>query len=281
MKYNYCKLNDLGVVVILKKYFDSEVKYYNYMKKIIHYLIIGLLACMMLFLIASIFHPELLTPVIEWIKTSIEKLGKWNYLLAFMAALAESLPIIGSIFPWQVIMLSVGWFYWWQWPTEFFWVMCAAILGSVLSNAVGYFLGKYYGESFFSRYGLWVGIEETELKYLKRWVDTWWAWWIILSKFHAQLRAFLPFIAGSMWFSTGRFWFFNLLASTLWSITFITIGIFFAEHYETILKYLWWIFTGIFIVVFGYFFLFQREKLKKYMREKNAEMERKYKKKHS
>jgi len=38
-------------------------------------------------------------PIIEWIKLQIESLGKWNYLLAFISALAESLPIIGTIIP--------------------------------------------------------------------------------------------------------------------------------------------------------------------------------------
>jgi len=203
-------------------------------------------------------------------------LWKWNYLLAFISALAESLPIVWTIIPGQLVMLSVWGFYGWTGIPQFFWVLIFAILWSVISNAIWYFLWKYYWESFFNNYWAWVWIEKTELKYLKKWVNTWWAWGIILSKFHPHFRAFLPFIAGSMWFKQTRFWIYNIIASTLWAATFITIGIFFAEYYETILKYLWWVFTGILVSVFAYYWFFKKEKLLEYWKEKNLEMQNKF-----
>jgi membrane protein DedA with SNARE-associated domain len=231
------------------------------------------------FLIITLFKPDIMIPVVEWIKSQIEFLGKWNYFLAFVSALAESLPIIGTIIPGQVIMLSVGGFYGSIWLAQFIWVLFCAILWSVISNAIGYFMGKKYGEDFFKHYGVWIGIEQTELKYLKKWVETWGLWGIILSKFHPHFRAFLPFIAGSMWFTKTRFWMSNIIASTLWAVFFITIGIFFAQHYEIIVKYIWWIMTGIMLAILGYYWMFQREKLMNYWREKNKEMEAKYSKK--
>jgi hypothetical protein len=61
-------------------------------------------------------------------------------------------------------------------------------------------------------------------------------------------------------------------------MTFITIGIFFAEYYEVILKYIGWVFTGILVSVGLYFWNFKRDALKTYWAEKNLEMEAKYKK---
>ena len=246
------------------------------MKKITHYIIIGLLIIMFAFLIITLFKPGILEPIIEWIKLQIESLGKWNYLLAFVSALAESLPIIGTIIPGQVIMLSVGGFYGWTGLEQFLWVLLCAISWSIISNAIGYFLWKKYGENFFDTYWVWVGIEATELRYLKKWVNTWGAWGIILSKFHPHARAFLPFIAGSMGFKQTRFWIFNIIASTLWATTFIAIGIFFAEYYEVILKYIGWGITGIILWVLWYFCFFRRAALIKYWKEKNADMEAKY-----
>lgn len=248
------------------------------LKKIIHGLIVWSLTLMFLFLTVSLFKPDILLPVIEWIKTQVEWLWKWNLLLAFASALMESLPIIGSILPGQAILLSVWGFYGGLWVTEFFSVLLAAILGSIISNGIWYMLWKYYGETFFKRYGMWVGIEQTELKYLKKWVETWGSWGIILSKFHPQARAFLPFIAGSMGFSTRRFWIYNILASTLWAATFITIGIFFAENYEVITKYIGYILLWIITCVGLYFWFYKRESLVNYWHEKNAEMQEKYKK---
>lgn len=246
------------------------------MKKITHYIIVGLLLIMFAFLIVTLFKPGILEPIIEWIKFKIESIWKWNYLLAFVSALAESLPIIGTIIPGQVIMLSVGGFYGWTGLEQFLWVLLCAISWSIISNAIGYFLWKKYGEDFFDKYWVWVGIEATELRYLKKWVNTWGAWGIILSKFHPHARAFLPFIAGSMGFKQTRFWFFNIIASTLWATTFITIGIFFAEYYEVILKYIGWGITGIILWILWYFWFFRRTALLKYWKEKNADMEAKY-----
>lgn len=248
------------------------------MKHIIHILIIASLILMFAFIILSIFNPDVLLPVIEWIKSQVESLGKWNYILAFASALLESLPIVWTIIPGQAILLSVWWFYGALGYTQFIWVLLSAIWGSIVSNAVGYFLWKKYGEDFFKRYGMWVGIEQTELKYLKKWVETWGPWGIILSKFHSHARAFLPFIAGSMGFSSKKFWIYNIIASTLWAMTFVSIGVFFAEYYEVIIKYIWHIMLGIMWTLFIYLWLYKKESLVSYWQEKNKEMEEKYKK---
>lgn len=246
------------------------------MKKLIHFLILWLLSIMFLFLIVSFFYPDILLPIIEFIKAKIELLWRWNYLLAFLSALFESLPIIWVIIPGQILLISVGWFYGATSTPALIGVILSAIAGSVVSNAFGYYLGKYYGEDFFKNYGIWVGIEQTELKYLKKWVDTWGPWGIILSKFHPQGRAFLPFIAGSMGFMKTLFWTYNIIASVLWAVVFVLIGLFFAEYYEIIVKYIGYAIMCILLWVFWYFYVFQREKFLAYWQEKNAEMEAKY-----
>ncbi|MCH8518700.1 DedA family protein [Candidatus Gracilibacteria bacterium] len=248
------------------------------MKHIIHTLMIASLFLMFAFIILSLFRPDLLLPMIEWIKVQVESLGKWNYLLAFISALLESLPIVGTIVPGQAILLSVGGFYGGLGYIEFLGVLISAILGSIVSNWIGYMLGKHYGEEFFKKYGMWVGIEQTELKYLKNGVNTWGPWGIILSKFHAHARSFLPFIAGSMGFLSKKFWIYNIIASTLWAAIFVTIGVFFAEHYEVIVQYIGYIMLGIILSILAYFWFFKRESLVRYWQEKNKEMEEKYKK---
>jgi membrane protein DedA with SNARE-associated domain len=79
-----------------------------------------------------------------------------------------------------------------------------------------------------------------------------------------------------MGFLNKKFWFYNIIASSLWAITFITIGIFFAEYYETILKYIGWFITGILLLIIAYFWFFKKEKLLEYWSEKNKEMQEKY-----
>ncbi len=247
------------------------------MKNIVHSLMLASLILMFAFIIISLFRPDLLLPVIEWIKAQVELLWKWNYLLAFVSALLESLPVVGTIIPGQAILLSVWGFYGWLGYLQFVWVMLAAILGSIVSNWVWFILGRHYGEEFFKKYGMWVGIEQTELKYLKNGVNTWGPWGIILSKFHAHARSFLPFIAGSMGFLSKKFWTYNIIASTLWAVVFVGIWVFFAEYYEVIVTFIGYIILGIMASIFVYFWFFRRQSLINYWQEKNKEMEAKYK----
>lgn len=246
------------------------------LKKIIHSLIIASLVFMFVFITISLFKPSILEWIVDWIKIQIESLGNWNYLLAFISALLESLPIIGTIVPGQVVLMSVGGFYGSTGLQQFIWIMIAAISGSVISNGVGYILGKHYGEGFFKTYGMWVGIQETELKYMKKSVNTWGPGGIILSKFHQHFRAFMPFIAGSMGLLSKKFWIYNAIASILWAATFVGVWIFFAEYYKEIIKYIQYIIFGC-MVAFGiYIWKFKKEAFLKYISEKNKEIEKKY-----
>lgn len=250
----------------------------NYMKKLIHYVIIWMLICMFAFIVISLFKPDILLPIIEWIKSQVEGLWRWNYLLVFTSSLWESLPIIGTIVPGQLIMISVWWFYGALSSSNFIGVMICAMLWSIISNAIWFILGKHYWESFFEKYGYWVWIQKTELKYLKKWVNEWGPWAILLSKFHPHARAFLPFIAGSMWFSSRKFWLYNFIASAIWASVFIVIWVFFAAHYEIIIKYIWYVMMAILAGVGVYLWIFKKDWLKKYWEEKKKEIEKESKK---
>lgn len=224
----------------------------------------------------SLFKPSILEWLVEWIKIQIESLGKWNYLLAGVSALLESLPIIGSIVPGQVILMSAWGFYGGTGWAQFIGIMIAAITGSIVSNGIWYLLGKHYGEGFFKNYGMWVGIQETELKYMKKSVNTWGPGGIVLSKFHQHFRTFMPFIAGSMGLLSKKFWIYNVIASILWAATFVGIGIFFAEYYKEIIKYIQYIILGSMWAFAIYIWKFKKEAFLRYIEEKNKEIERKY-----
>ena len=49
--------------------------------------------------------------VIDWIGARIVLLGKWNYLILFVTAMAESFPFVGAVLPGMNIMILVGGFF--------------------------------------------------------------------------------------------------------------------------------------------------------------------------
>ena len=69
-----------------------------------------------------------------------------------------------------------------------------------------------------------------------------------------------------------KFWLYNMVGSIIWAISINLLGIYFIDNYETILDNLWKIMLGILVGVFLYFYLFKRELLKQYMKEKEQEI---------
>lgn len=170
-------------------------------------------------------------------------------------------------------MLLVGGFFGKLGPAQLGYMVCFAIIGALIGNAIGYFLGKWYGHAFLEKYGDWFGLGRTELKYLKKQIEKNGAWFIIFGKFHNFTRAFIPFIAGSMGMHTGKFWIYNIIGSVLWAGTIITLGVAFVTYYKTILSYFSYILMGIMLCIVVYVYFFKREAFMVYIKEKEKEIE--------
>lgn len=212
-------------------------------------------------------------------KVVIEWLGYWNYLIVFFSALIEAFPVIGIVLPWQNILLIVGWFFGHISNENLIYVIIIASIWAIIWNYIWYILWKYYWDSFFEKYGIWFGIGKTEVKYLKSGIDKWWALWITLWKFHPMTRAFLPFIAGSMWMKSGKFMLYNAIGSIIRSIAMVVFGVIFVEYYKIFVEYSGTISIAVLILVWWYIYKFKKKEFLKYWQEKNAEMEEMSKKK--
>ena len=223
----------------------------------------------------SIFRKDLFIQFIEWVWVIISGLWSWNYLLVFFSGLAESLPIIWIVVPWQNVLLLVGWFFAQKWIDEMFLVILCASIWGIIWNYFAYFLWKKYWKTFFKKYGLWLWIWETEVSYLEKWVEKWGPIWIIVWKFQPTTRAFLPFIAWSMWMKSRKFMLYNIIWSVVYSAVIVWIGLIFVNHFKTIIKYMELIFLGIFIIAAIYIYNFKREEFKKYWEMKNREIDAK------
>ena len=107
-------------------------------------------------LLVSLTKPEWIKIGISWIWELIKTLGDWNYLIAFLSACIESLPIIGTAFPGMNIMILVGGF----WAKEHFFItIILAILGAMLGNWLGYWIGKTIGKDILDKYEDFIKIQ--------------------------------------------------------------------------------------------------------------------------
>lgn len=228
--------------------------------------------------IISIFKKEWIEAFIEWMKIVIEWMWYWNYVIAFTSSLIEAFPVIWVVVPWQNILLIVWWFFWNISKANLMYVMIVASIWALIWNYIWYLLWKIYWDSFFSKYWIRFWIWMTEVKYLKKSIHKWWAWWIILWKFHPMTRAFLPFIAWSMWMKSLRFMIYNIIWSIIRAVTIILLWVVFVEYYKVIIEHIWKIMIIIFAAVWFYIYKYKREEFKKYMIEKNEELDNLWKK---
>lgn len=249
----------------------------KFIKKIIKtiFQIINLILVAFTIIIAliSIFKKEWIVSFIEWMKIVINWLWSWNYLIAGGSSLIEAFPVLWVVVPWQNILLIVWWFFWNISHTNLIYVIIMACIGAIIWNYIWYLLWKYYWDSFFKKYWYWFWIWLTEVRYLKKWITKWWALWIIVWKFHPMTRAFLPFIAGSMWMKNWKFMLYNTIGSIIRSVTIILLWVIFIEFYKIILDYIWTIMIVIIWVVWIYIYKYKRIEFMQYLKEKNEEIE--------
>lgn len=249
------------------------------MKKIADYLIKAFIFLTIILAVITFIRPELIKEFIEWIKNIIGWLWYWNYLIIFISSLVESLPVVWVVIPWQNVLMIVWGFFAEISKVNFIFTMIIASLWAIISNFIGYYLWKIYWKGFFEKYWLWFWVWETELKYLEKGIAKWWALGIILGKFHNLARAFVPFIAWSMWMKAKTFWIYNIIWSIIRAVLIVILGVFFAEYYEVIIDYFWYIMLLILLLVWIYIYKFKRKEFMIYIKEKNEEMERKLNKK--
>ncbi len=72
---------------------------------------IGFTVLTFILVVITLVRPEWIESAINWIGELIKSLGNWNYLIAFLSACIESLPIIGTAVPGTNVMILIGGFW--------------------------------------------------------------------------------------------------------------------------------------------------------------------------
>lgn len=227
--------------------------------------------------IISIFKKEWIESFIEWMKIVIEWFWLWNYLIAWISSLIEAFPVLWVVVPGQNILLIVWWFFGNISQSNLIYVIIVASIWAIIWNYIGYALWRHFWDSFFKKYWYWFWIWLTEVRYLKKWINKWWAWWIIVWKFHPMTRAFLPFIAGSMWMHSKKFMIYNTIWSIIRATIIILLWVIFVEYYKIILEYIWTIMIWILAIVWFYIYKFKKKEFIQYIKEKNEEIDNMWK----
>lgn len=224
-------------------------------------------------IIISIFRKDLIENIIVWFEWMVMIMWFYNYIIALFSSILETMPLIGILLPGQNIMLAVGWFFGKTNTLNLLKIIWVASLWALIWNHIWYLMWKKYWDSFFEKYWIRFGIWKTEVEYIKKWINKWGWFLIAMWKFHPMTRSFLPFIAGSMWMHNKKFFLFNIIWSIVRATTIITLWVVFAHFYEILIQHSGKISIMIMILLSSYIYFFKKEEFKKYLQEKNKELD--------
>lgn len=158
-------------------------------------------------------------------------LNPWVYWIVLGVSIVEPMPLIGSFFPGQSIVILAGILVK-QGALDFWDLVAFAGVGSVLGDLIGFLIGKKYGDAFLTRYGRRFFLKKERLDKVKLLLQEHTGKTLVLGRFNSLTRCFSPFLAGSTGIVFRKFLVYNIVGGACWSVAFVTIGFFFGKGFE-------------------------------------------------
>lgn len=157
----------------------------------------------------------------------IQHLSGWIYWIAFLAALVETVLVVGLFLPGSTLLLLLGALSAGGGGPSFLWLLIFAVVGATLGDNVNYMLGRRYGRRW-TENGLWLlrreHLEKAHVFFSRHGGKS-----IFFSRFIPSLKEVAPFVAGTAGMSRGWFFIWNLLGALGWGLQWVGGGYMFAR----------------------------------------------------
>jgi len=158
-----------------------------------------------------------------WLQQFVQLLpaGAGYYLLLFLIAFCESLPIIGLLMPGSTLIVLAG-FLAFNGKGLFFPIFISTTLGALLGDLLSCWLGGHFGgkmltlKSFRKHHKL---IQQSERFFCEHGGKS-----IFFARFLGPIRGITPFIAGLSKMSARAFCLYALISAILWGLAYPGLG---------------------------------------------------------
>ncbi|HEY1216084.1 MAG TPA: DedA family protein [Bryobacteraceae bacterium] len=115
------------------------------------------------------------------------------------------------------------------------WAFVAAFGGSACGITISYILGRTLGYRFVTRYGRWVHLTEERVEKIHHWFNRLGHWLLAVGYFIPGVRHFTAFVAGTSCLEYPSFALFAYLGAFVWVSSFLALGYFVGEKWESVL----------------------------------------------
>lgn len=181
--------------------------------------------------------------ITHFVMSLVQNMGMLGYWVAFIAALAETVLVIGLILPGSTFLLLMG-ILSGQGVLDLGDLLFFAIAGATIGDNINYQLGKKYGQQWLQQ-GRWF-LKAEYLSKAEGFFHKHGGKSVFLGRFVPSVKELMPFIAGMANMERWSFFFWNLLGAIGWSLQWILPGYIFSQSLA--LAQAWLTRVGILIV---------------------------------
>lgn len=190
-----------------------------------------------------------------WCIQAISSLG---YFGVFFLMVLESMifPMPSElVMPFAGFLISSG-------DMTFLFVILSATIGSIVGSLLSYYIGKYGGYKFVSRYGKYFLLNEEHLKNTEKWFSKKGELTIFIGRFIPVVRHIISIPAGIGKMNLKRFLIYTAIGAGIWNSFLAYIGFVLGNNWESIQQYSDYLSWGVLaiIILFGVYFIFKEIK---------------------
>lgn len=176
--------------------------------------------------------------ILNWLIDTVQSVSPLlRNILAGLAILCETSLFVGLIIPGDTVVLvaSTG-------VTDildFFFLLGAVLLGSLIGESVGFLLGRFFGKRIrFSKLGQRLGEKNWQLA--DRFVEKRGGIAVAISRFLPVLHSLVPVVAGMTTMRYRTFISWTVGACAIWASAYVSVGYLFRSAYEQVAGQLKW-----------------------------------------
>jgi membrane protein DedA with SNARE-associated domain/membrane-associated phospholipid phosphatase len=179
-------------------------------------------------------HTQLFPVIAHYIEAIIINGG---YGILFITTLIEGVPLFGMAVPGHVTII-LGGFLAKIGTLNLYWVLIISMLGAVLGDFIGFYIGRRYGMNFIERMRPYFFIRNDHITRAQDLLARHTGKALIIGRFSPITRALMPFLVGVSGIKATRFWLFNILGGVSWVVISVGLGYIFGASYHAAVGYL-------------------------------------------
>jgi membrane protein DedA with SNARE-associated domain len=149
-------------------------------------------------------------------------IGQYGYLVVFFGVMLES---AGVPLPGETVLITAGVLVH-RGVLDYGDALFFGILGAVVGDQFGYWVGRFGGRPFVLRWGKYVFIAPERLEHAERFFARQGGKAVFLARFITGLRVFGALVAGISRMPWGKFALYNVLGGTAWATAAVSLGYF-------------------------------------------------------